>query len=289
MNWTYGLQNAIDYIEANITDELSYDEIAMQSGFSSFYFQRVFSILCGCSLGEYIRFRRLTLAGEALMKGDIKVIDAALKYGYESPESFSRAFTKFHGVTPSEVKKGGCSLNSFSRLSVEIILKGGSVMNYKIVKKKAFQVLEKVSTQSIEDSENLNTIPDFWTQVKSDGTMKTLLELTNDKSLIFGICYGNIPADSKTFDYSIAASVDKLSAVPQGFRVTEIPERTWIVFECCGAMPEAIQTLWHKICSEFFSTSQYEPTYELDIEAYTAGDMSSPDYKSQIWIPIKEI
>lgn len=177
MNYTQGLQNAIDYIEEHLTDDLDIEEIAAQSGLSAFYFQRFFNILCDYPLGEYIRNRRLTLAGNELSGTDEKVIDIALKYGYDTPESFSRAFSRFHGITPSQAKKNSSPLKSFSRLSVEIHLKGGNIMDYKIVKKDAFKVLEKISTHSIDDEQNKNTIPDFWTQSHQVGTVQKLFDL----------------------------------------------------------------------------------------------------------------
>lgn len=288
MDWIIGIQNAIDYIEAHITETLSYEDIAKQSACSGFYFQRIFGVLCGLSLGDYIRNRRLTLAGIELSHNNTKVIDIALKYGYQSPESFSRAFYKFHGITPSEAKKDGSNLKSYSKLSVQIILKGGSIMDYKIVKKDAFKVVEKVETHSIVDSENKNTIPDFWTRSHADGTVKTLIDLTNDDTFIFGICYGNSPTDSKTFDYAIAAACDDNCKVPEGFRINEIPVRTWAVFKCIGKMPEAIQETWHKICAEFFPIANFKPTYEMDIEAYSKGNMTANDYYSEIWVPVIE-
>ena len=132
MDWTTGLQRAIDYVEDHLAEPLDYAEIARQAYSSSFHFQRIFSILCGYTLGEYIRSRRLTLAGNDLLRTDSKVIDVALKYGYDSPESFSRAFARFHGVLPSRVKSGTIPLKSFSRLSVKLILEGGSLMDYRI-------------------------------------------------------------------------------------------------------------------------------------------------------------
>ena len=143
MDWLTGIQNAINYIEEHLTEEIDYEEVAKEAACSNFYFQRIFGILCGISIGDYIRNRRLTLAGDELSASDDKVIDIALKYGYESPESFTRAFSRFHGVTPSEAKKDGSKLKSFSRISVKITLSGGSVMNYKIVEKEAFDTYEE--------------------------------------------------------------------------------------------------------------------------------------------------
>lgn len=287
MDYITGIQRAIDYIEDHICDELNYDDIADKAACSSFYFQRIFGILCGVPLGEYIRNRRLTLAGSELINTDAKIIDIAFKYGYESPESFTRAFSKFHGITPSDARKDSNKLKSFSRLSVHIIMKGGSIMNYKIIEKPRFKVLEKVETQSVRDEENKNSIPEFWTRCHNDGTVKFLSGIASDNKFIFGICYGNTQKDSDTFDYAIGAVCDENCTAPDGFRISEIPARTWAMFECVGAMPNAMQDTWHKICTGFFPTAGYAPTQEMDIEAYSNGDMSSADYKSEIWVPIK--
>lgn len=286
MDWITGIQNAINYIENHLTEEIDYDKAAAEAACSSFYFQRIFSILCDIPLSEYIRNRRLTLAGNELNASNAKVLDVALKYGYESPESFARAFSKFHGITPSEAKKNGSKLKSFSRLSVKITMSGGSVMDYKIVEKEAFEILEKVEAHSIENETNAKSIPDFWTRSHNDGTVKTLVENATDNTFIFGVCYGNNSDSAKTFNYSIGAICDENTIVPKGFRKNKIPARTWAVFECKGAMPKAMQDMWHKITAEFFPTSSYEPTYEMDIEAYTEGDMSSENYRSEIWIPV---
>ena len=119
MDWITGIQRALDYVEAHLMESVDYEEAAKQAYSSSFHFQRVFSILCGFTLGDYIRMRRLTLAGSELASSDIRVIDAALKYGYDTPESFSRAFTRFHGVPPSQAKHGA-ALKAFSPLSVKL-------------------------------------------------------------------------------------------------------------------------------------------------------------------------
>ena len=135
MDWINGLQKAIEYIEEHLTDNISYDEIAKQSFSSTFHFQRVFSILCGYTIGEYIRNRRLSLAGKELLLGNQKIIDIALKYGYDNPNSFSRAFLKFHGVNPSQVKGKNASLKSFLPLKLKLSLEGGDSMDYRVEEK----------------------------------------------------------------------------------------------------------------------------------------------------------
>ena len=135
MDWITGIQNAINYIEDHILEEIDYEEVAKQSYSSSYHFQRVFGILCGYTVGEYIRNRRLSLAGMELQTEKAKVIDVALKYGYDSPDSFTKAFQKFHGITPREARRDGVILTSFSRLSLKISLEGGKMMNYRIEEK----------------------------------------------------------------------------------------------------------------------------------------------------------
>lgn len=160
-------------------------------------------------------------------------------------------------------------------------------MNYTIKEKDAFYVLEKASTHSIVNEENKTSIPEFWTQCHKDGSVRTLLGNTTDDTFVFGICYAP-KENSDLFEYSIAAICDKDAPIPKGFRKNQIPARTWAVFECVGAMPAAIQELWHAIVSEFFPTSGYRPTCEMDIEAYPDGDMDSPNYRSEIWVPVEK-
>lgn len=105
MEWIEGISEATNYIEDNIAEELTIVNIAKRAFVSPFYFQKGFAMLCGFTVGDYIRRRRLTLAGSELVSTDEKIIDIALKYGYDSPDSFTKAFTRFHGVTPTAFGK----------------------------------------------------------------------------------------------------------------------------------------------------------------------------------------
>ncbi|MDC0700803.1 AraC family transcriptional regulator, partial [Blautia wexlerae] len=174
MNWISGLQSAIDYIEDHLTEELDYAEIARKAYSSSFHFQRVFGILCGYTLGEYIRNRRLTRAAEDLLLSDVKVIDVALQYGYDSPESFSRAFARFHGVTPSQAKKERAALKSFSRLSVKLILAGGNVMDYRMEKTGPMELVMKKERFTGGSEVSKMQIPALWDRSCADGTVPML-------------------------------------------------------------------------------------------------------------------
>jgi len=133
MYWLNGLQYSIDYIEQNITQKLDYKMIAKQSFMSEYHFQRVFSALLGISVGEYIRKRRMTLAGIELCTENVKIVDVAMKYGYDNPDSFSRAFEKFHDIKPSYAKQNKDMLKSYSKITVSISFKGGDEMRYQVV------------------------------------------------------------------------------------------------------------------------------------------------------------
>ena len=136
MEWMEAIGKAVQYIEENITDELTVEKIAAHVHLSPFYFQRGFSLLCGLTISEYVRNRRLALAGNDIATGAEKVIEIALKYGYDSPDSFTKAFTRFHGVTPIQARKEQVMLKSFAPLKIKLSLEGGYLMDYKIMKKR---------------------------------------------------------------------------------------------------------------------------------------------------------
>ena len=280
MDWIRSFQRSIDYIEDNLLQPLDMTEIAAQMNISSFYYQKLFTIICGFTVNEYIRNRRLALAGSELVSTDEKTLDIALKYGYDTHEGFTRAFTRFHGVTPAAAKKGS-PIKSFAKLTVAISMKGGTEMDYQIIKKDKFKVAEKRETHTVSENANNKTIPEFWERCHADGTVNRLLELSCDKSKILGICYSNPHTPESTFEYSVAAVIDDGREIPEEFTVSEIPSCTWAVFQCVGPMPDAIQNLWHRICTEFIPSSDYSPTCDMDIEVY-----ATDNYKSEIWVPV---
>ena len=163
MNWTKIIEDAIRFIEENITENLTVGRIAEEVNTSAFYFQKGFSMLCGYTVGEYVRMRRLSLAGEELISSDIKVIDLAMKYGYESADSFTKAFTRFHGSTPTDVKLGGANIKAFAPLHIKLTLDGGNTMEYRIEKKPAFKVMGV--SKIVGYGNGYSEIPKFWDEV----------------------------------------------------------------------------------------------------------------------------
>lgn len=286
MDWINGLSRALDYIEAHLTEETDFAQIAAQAYASSFHFQRIFSLLCGMTLGEYIRCRRLSLAGEALASTSQRVIDVALNYGYDNPESFSRAFKQFHGVTPSQAKSGRAQLKTFSRLSLKLIIQGGIIMNYRIETTQALPILVKKAGFSRTTEIGPEAVQRFWTETMQDGTSQTLCQqLPTEGPLshaLLGICTNDPNADD--FDYAIGALCSKNSC-PDGLTLAALPAATWAVFPCEGALPDAFTQLWSAIYTEFFPNHHDQPAGPY-LEVYPSANIQSPDYCCEIWIAL---
>jgi len=289
MDWITGIQRALDYTEAHLTGEVDYEEAAREACSSAFHFQRMFTMLCGFTLGDYIRMRRLALAAEDLIRADDKVIDIAYRYGYDTPESFSRAFTRFHGVTPTQARHGK-SVKSFSRLSVKLILSGGTTMDYRIEKKDAFKLIckKKQVTKPQGDTATEDSSA-FWNEVGADGTMDKICRYGKFDTYhgVLGICFSDELADSG-FPYGIGTEYNGMPLNGEGLDVIDIPAYTYAVFTCRGKMPDAFKDTYKRICTEFFPQSNYEYGQGVELEVYPSADVQNPDYSCEIWIAVKE-
>ncbi|MGN0400934.1 MAG: AraC family transcriptional regulator [Acetatifactor sp.] len=284
MGWMEAIGGAIQYIENHITDELTVDEISEHVNISSFYFQKGFSMLCGFTISEYIRNRRLALAGNDLATGDERIIDIAMKYGYDSPDSFTKAFSRFHGVTPTAARKDRVMLKSFAPLKVKLSLEGGYLMDYKIEKKEAFTVIANARSFTYEGAKE--TIPQFWQEHFQAGKGKQVCG-------VYGI---NIDEKmgNDTFEYLIADPYEAGRIVPEGFVVRTIPAFTWAIFPCVGAMPNALQDVNTKIFTEWLpALKEYEFAAGYCVEMYDdpkkySNGTQDEKYYCEIWIPVKQ-
>ncbi len=291
MDWVSGIQRAINYTEEHITEEIDFERTARVAYSSPFHFQRVFSILCGFTFGDYIRMRRLSLAADDLINTDDKVIDIALKYGYDAPESFTRAFTRFHGITPTEARNGG-NVKSFSRLSVKLILTGGNIMDYRIEKADAFKIVCK--RQRVEKTENESATADisaFWAECQRNGATQKIIscfpENPKFKGLL-GICFSG-KMQNNSFPYGIGVEYDGRELLDDTLEIVEIPALTYAVFTCKGKMPDAFVETYRKIVSEFFpQNGRYEYGKGIELEVYPSDKVTDPDYTCEIWIAVKE-
>lgn len=284
MGWMEAIAAAIQYVEDHITDELTVDMVADHVNISSFYFQKGFAMLCGFTISEYIRNRRLALAGNDLATSDEKIIDIAMKYGYDSPDSFTRAFSRFHGVSPTAARKDRVMLKSFAPLKIKLSLEGGYLMDYRIEKKEAFTVIANAKVFSYEGAKE--SIPQFWQEHYQTGKGKTVMGQ-----------YG-INIDEKmgndTFEYLIADSYTNGKEVPEGFVTRTIPELTWAIFPSVGALPDALQDVNTKIFTEWLpALKKYEFAAGYCVEMYddpTKYPKGTDDekYYCEVWIPVKQ-
>ena len=273
---TAGIQKALDYIESHLTRELEIREIAKQSFLSPFYFQRVFGAMCGIGVSEYIRCRRLTLAGEELTGSDARIIDIAAKYGYDSPDSFNRAFQRFHGISPSSAKKAGAKLRSYGPVTIKQNLEGGTMMEYKIVEKPQFTVMG-VSRKFHPDT-SYQRIPEYWTEMFQNPDFPLMG--------IFGICIDENGADGE-FDYWIADNYIPWKEIPAGCKTMVIPGNFWAVFPCKLKTLQDTNTKmwkdWLPGCREY----KLSGSYNLEVYGTPCKEDPGESYV-ELWLPVEK-
>jgi AraC family transcriptional regulator len=277
------MKDAIDLMEKKMEEPLVIEEIAKAAYSSPFHFQRMFHMLTGMTVAEYTRKRKLTLAAQELATSSFKVLDVALKYGYDSPESFSKAFRKIHGIAPSEARNPGVSLKAFPRISFHLSLKGDKDMDYRIVEKEAFTVAGKSIQTTCEDGQQFREIPKFWQECHQDGTVAKLAASGTGEDLL-GICLDMQPGKGD-LTYMIASQTD-LTSPAEGFIMRTIPASIWAIFTSVGPMPGAIQNVFGRIFQEWFPATGYEHTGAPELEVYPPGDVTAEDYRREVWIPI---
>ena len=295
MEWLSAIRAAIDYMENHLTDNISAQDVAGQVFLSPFFLQRGFSLMTGYGIGEYLRNRRLYQAALDLQRTDEKVIDIALRYCYETPESFTKAFVRFHGATPTQVRDGA-KINVFLPLTIKLSIQGGHQMEYKITPMFPFKV---IGFQKVFDNETAyDEIPKFWDEIceKYAASVYAGNAPANpyEKALMdncigeYGVCIDDI-GDGK-FRYLVAGKYTG-GDVPEGMIVYEFPRSDWAVFDCIGPIPEALQTVNTRIFREWLPGNlDYELCGNASVEWYDCvnGEKSDPDYHSAIWVPVRK-
>ncbi len=284
MEWLNQWNKALDYIEQNLETKIDYEQAAKIACCSSFHFSRMFSYIANISLSEYVRNRRMTLAAFDLQSSDEKIIDIAYKYGYDSPTSFNRAFQSVHGIPPSKAKDNETILKAFPKITIQISVKGEAQMNYKIVKKEAFRIIGVSKHYKMNIEENFNEVPKFWQETTMSGKIPEIIALNNCAP--YGLLGVSTCMNGKDFDYYISVASDK--DIDDSMTEYIVPKSTWAIFECIGAMPNAIQDLQKRIITQWLPTSGYEYADAPDIEVYFEGDQFSENYKCEVWLPIRK-
>lgn len=282
MDWTACIRQAIAYMEEHMKEDISMTALSREIGVSSYYFQKGFSMLCGMTVGEYLRCRRLSLAGRDLVLSESKIIDIALDYGYDSPDSFTKAFSRFHGITPLAARREGGPLRTFASQQIKISLEGGSQMDYKIVKKAPFTV--KCVAKRFACQNALTEVPLFWQEHHQNGGGKI--------SGMYGINIDEVMGGD-TFEYLIADDYNPAEELPAGCETRTIPALNWAVFPCHGPMPESIQAVEKQIFAQWLPNNGYQFSAGYNIERYDdprqyEKGTRDEKYYCEVWIPVKE-
>ncbi len=296
MEWITAIRKAIQYMEDEILTITSPKEVAEHVHISPMYLQRGFQVMTGFTIGEYIRNRRLYLAALELVNTDAKVIDTALKYGYDTPESFTKAFSRFHGISPSQARSGAAPIKTFLSLKINITIQGGCQMDYKIKKMFPFRVIGFQKEFSFDEA--YAEIPRFWDEiyeayahsVYAGNPPSNAYEraVTDNNIGEYGICIDD--TGNGRFRYLIAGKYCG-GEVPEGMELYEFPMGEWAVFDCIGAIPDALQKLNTRIFHEWLpGNPEYEIAGNANVEWYDwSGEKNASDYHSAIWIPVQKI
>ena len=295
MEWISSMQQAIAYIEEHLLEDINYEDAARQLYISSYEFHRAFSFLTGMTANAYIRSRRLSLAGRELVETDAKITDVAMKYGYDTPESFTKAFTRFHGIAPRYAREGSAKLVLFNPLVIKLTVEGGKSMDYRIVQtkdQKFIALVRSFSNEIINDDDN-HEIPDFWGEVNAGQMLSPIWMLREDgKRDLYGLC---TPTDnnSGTFDYGIGIIVDEDTAPfdtealeKAGFKIWDVKAGTYVVFDCIGENADCIGETWERFYKEFLPQVGYEAEDETDYEKYF--DNGREGLICELWIPVRK-
>ena len=295
MDWLVCIRKAIDYMEAHLQEDISAQDVADQVYLSAFFLQRGFSLMTGYGIGEYIRNRRLYQAALDLQRTDDKVIDVAFRCAYETPESFTKAFSRFHGATPSQVRAGRAPIRVFLPLKITLTMQGGDQMDFKIAPMFPFRLIGFQREFSNETA--YAEIPKFWDEIcaKYAANVYAGNEPANEyeKALVdncigeFGVCIDDIGGGR--FRYLVAGRYAG-GEVPEGMVVYEFPRGDWAVFNCVGPIPEALQNMNTRIFREWLpGNPEYELCGSASVEWYDCvnGEKTDPDYHSAIWLPVR--
>ncbi|MCR4884240.1 MAG: AraC family transcriptional regulator [Clostridiales bacterium] len=273
--WLEGMQRSIDYLEAHLEERVDLNAAAEEAGLSPFYFQRIFGALCGMTVGEYLRARRMTRAGQMLSHSDCRVLEAALALGYDSADSFARAFQRFHGIPPSRAREKGVTLRSFAPVHFHISLEGGHMLEYRIVEKKAFTIMgirRKFLTET-----GYTEIPKFWAEWAGKADHQPPMGA-------FGLCMDD---DGQEFDYWIADLYIPWEDLPEGCETHTLPAGLWAEFTCRGPLPESLQSVNTQIWSEWLpSLKGYRLAGPYSLEVYSPPMENPEEMINYIWIPL---
>ena len=284
------MNEALSYVEDHLTEDMDYGEVAKIAHCSEYHFKRMFSLLAGISLSEYVRRRRLTLAALDLKDKNTRIIDVAVKYGYNAADSFSRAFQTMHGILPSEARDERTKRKAYPRMTFQLSINGGCEMNYRIVEKEPFQLVGfKKRVPIIFHGVNPEIAKMY--ELMTPEVIERLKTLSNiDPAGIISASTNfseERMEENGELDHYIGVATT--SSETAGFDELSVDAGTWAIFDSVGPFPQTLQNVWGRIYSEWFPSSGYEAVEGPEILWNESKDTENPKYKSEIWIPVKKI
>lgn len=287
MDWIQRINSIVTYIEDNLDGEISNERIAQLAGCSIYNFQRMFSYIANRPLADYIRSRRLTKAALELLSGSDRILDVALKYGYESHDAFTRAFQRFHGVLPSKLRTETVKLKSCPPITFHFTIQGGTEMNYQLEQWPAFTVTGW--KHPVKSDEAFQVVPALWDKAQQDGTIGSLIGLwklaDNRPSGLLGLAVGGNWGSAELVDYymGVTTYVDapdsKRIDTPVNMTSVEVPAATWIIVEAEGSLPDSVQNVYKEFYGQWLPNSGYQLADVPVIECYF------PEHQ-EVWIAV---
>lgn len=288
MDWLKGMNDVVKYIEENLTNSIDYALLAKKVCCSSYEFSRIFSFMTGISLSEYIRRRKLSQAVFDIKESDDKIIDIALKYGYESQAAFSRAFKEMHGQSPMSARKKGINFKTYPMITFSLSIRGVNEMNFRIEEKSSFSIvgLKGLSSGYPEKGDSLDPL---WRQFMDNYDHKLASFYRHPYWQVGAYWNEDINGETPCIIGAELSDIHKLSDVD----IEPIPATTWAVFSIVGlndkVNKEAVDETYARIYTEWMPSSNYQRNEDIQhLEVYGPGDASSADYVWEIWIPVIE-
>lgn len=280
------LNQAMEHIESHLGEPIDVAGLARIAVTSEYHFRRMFSALAGLPLSEYIRRRRLTVAGAEVLAGDRTLLDVATRYGYGSGEAFARAFRAMHGVGPGEARRTGAALHSQPRMSFRLVVEGSSSMRYRIVDKDAFRVVGRRARVPLVHEGANPAIADFIRSLPKDTVARIAALADQEPAGIVGVSDQLDPSRAEGTELDYYHGVVTGAAVPEDMDALAVPAGMWAVFESSGPFPQTLQYLWRDVFTQWFPSNPYgsRPGPEI-LSVRLSEDGQRAD--AELWIPVE--
>ncbi|MWA12806.1 GyrI-like domain-containing protein [Streptomyces sp. BA2] len=280
------LNQAMEHIEARLDQRIDVADLARTAVTSEYHFRRLFSALAGMPLSEYIRRRRLTVAGAEVLAGERTLLEVAVRYGYSSGEAFARAFRGMHGVGPGEARRDGATLRSQPRMSFRLIVEGSSSMQYRVVDRDEFRVVGRKARVPLVHEGMNPAIAEFIRGIGQE-TLGRIESLSDQEPQgIVSVSDGLDPSRAEGTELDYWHGVVSRAEAPDDMDVLTVPAGAWAVFESEGPFPQTLQYLWRDVFTQWFPSNPYQsrPGPEI-LRTRLSDDGTRAD--AELWIPVE--